>query len=59
MRTDRCSGRQYGREELGRPPPIGRLPCKQTPLLDADPPPPLWTEWLTDASENITFPCGR
>ena len=32
---------------------------KQTPLLDADPPPgcrlPLWTEWLTDRCKNITF----
>ena len=29
----------------------------QTPL-EADPPRgrPLWTEWLTDASENITLP---
>ena len=25
-------------------------------MLESQPPPPLWTEWLTDRCKNITFP---
>ena len=37
--------------------PVGRPPRCRPPggIL----PPPWWTEILTDASEKITFPCGR
>ena len=44
MRTVRCSGRLGGGG-------VFQHAMGQTP-----PPPPLWTEFLTQACENITFP---
>ena len=46
----------------GRPTPPPMLvmwPVMRAGKPPPPPPAPLWTEWLMDASENITFPCDR
>ena len=56
------------RPDPGHPPGCGpgdhppRCGPRDPPGVGLDTPPPLWTEFLTHASENITLPqlrCGR
>ena len=60
MRTDRCSGHLFCHDARSLPPPrhvlppVMHAPCHaRSPATHA---PPLWTEFLTHACENITFP---
>ena len=61
-----CSSSHWGVSTRHPPPEVG-TPCDQAPPQDQAPPleqgpplgpgtPPLWTEFLTHACENITLP---